>query len=376
MSRRILVVIIGVAVVCATLVAWNYLKPLTMMFFGAGFQRPPVTIAVVEAKPGSWTPGIEAVGTAEAVRGVDIAVEVAGVVKSINFKSNDLATQGQLLVQIDDAVERADMIAAQANIKLHEAEVERAQALRQRGATSIAAYEDAQAQLDVAKSTLARLEAVTNQKSIEAPFDGVLGIARIDMGEYVAVGKIVVTLQDLSKMRVDFTVPEQSAGLLKMAQATRFGLNANDLGFSGRIVGIDPKVDPQTRLVAVEAELDNPDDKIVPGQFLRIRVELPEEQNVIALPLTAVVPSLYGDFVYLVAPGDLPAGADESKRPTVVRQTFVKSGRRSAGRVEIVEGLKPGDVVMSVGQNKVQNGARVAIDAAPAKTAENAGATQ
>jgi membrane fusion protein (multidrug efflux system) len=372
MPRRLLVAIIVVGAFCVALIAWSFLAPLIGALFSPGFQRPPVTISVVEASASKWTPSIDAVGTAEAVRGVDIAVEAAGVVKSINFRSNDRAAEGQLLVQIDDSIERAEMIAAQANIRLSESQVERAAALRKRGATSQAAFEEARAQLDVAKSTLARLQAVTEQKAVEAPFAGVLGIPQVVVGEYVPVGKILVTLQDFDRMRVEFTVPEQSAGLLEIGQTTRFGITANELTFSGRISGIDPKVDPQTRLVAIEAQLDNPQGRIVPGQFLRIRVELPEEENIVALPQTAVVPSLYGDYVYLVAPGE-PQGS-QGEPPTIVRQTFVKTGRRSEDRVEILEGVKAGDVIMAVGQNKVQNGARVAIANAPAKTAAQAGA--
>jgi membrane fusion protein, multidrug efflux system len=366
-SKRVIWIAAGVAVLCVLIAAYPLMK--FMVFGGGNFQRPPITITAIEAAAGNWTPNIEAVGTAQAVRGVDIAVEVAGVVKSINFQPNTSATEKQLLVQIDDAVERADMLAAEANIHLFQSQLDRAATLRQKGNASQAALDDARAQLDIAKSTLARLQAVTDQKSIEAPFAGMLGIARVDVGEYVAPGKTVVTLQDLSGMRVDFTVPEQSAGLLKVGQPTRFGLTGEDLPFSGHIRGIDPKVDPQTRLVAVEAELDNPGGRVVPGQFVRIRVELPEEQNVVALPQTAIVPSLYGDYVYLVVKPDAQAGGGDPNA-TVVRQTFVKANRRNGDRVEITEGVKPGDIVMSVGQNKVQNGARVAVEKPPTKSAD------
>lgn len=374
MSKRILLVIGGIAVVCVLLIAFNLFKPL--IFGGGGWGRPPVTISAIEAKPGTWTPGIEAVGTAEAVRGVDIAVEVPGVVKAINFKPNTRAEAGQILIQIDDSVDRADMLAAQAQIKLSESQVQRSEALRKRGATSEASFEDARAQVDVAKSALARLQAVLDQKAIEAPFSGMLGIPQVDIGQYVVAGKIAVTLQDLDRMRVEFTVPEQVAEFVNVGQVTHFGVNASDLGFSGHVIGVDPKVDPQTRLVTVQADLDNPQDRISPGQFLRVRVELPVENNVMILPQTAVVPSLYGDYVYIVAPDDKAQVSDESQRPKMVKQTFVKTGRRDGGLIEVVEGVKPGDIVMSVGQNKVQNGAHVAIaQDTPHQKSADAGAT-
>lgn len=370
MSKRIILILGGIALVCVLLIGFNLFKPL--LFGGGGWGRPPVNISAIEAKPGTWTPGIEAVGTAEAVRGVDIAVEVPGVVKTINFKPNTRAEAGQVLIQIDDAVDRADMIAAQAQIKLSESQVQRAEALRKRGATSEAAFEDARAQVDVAKSALARLQAVLDQKTIEAPFNGMLGIAQVDIGEYVTAGKVAVTLQDLDRMRVEFTVPEQVAEYVHVGQLTHFGVNASDLGFNGHVIGVDPKVDPQTRLVTVQADLDNPEGRISPGQFLRVRVELPTENDVMVLPQTAVVPSLYGDYVYIVTPDDKAQVSDESQRPKMVKQTFVKTGRRDGDRIEVVDGVKAGDIVMSVGQNKVQNGAHVAVvpEDAPQKSAQ------
>lgn len=360
-----------VGTVCGLLFAYNFGLQGLMAFFMSRMPPPVATISATQVSAGTWVPGIEAVGTAKAVRGVDIAVEAGGVVKAINFKANDRAIAGQVLVEIDDAVERAELISAQANITLYENQLARQTELRRKGVVSQAALDDARAQLDGARSSFARLQAVLEQKAIKAPFDGVLGIPLVDIGQYVVPGDFVVTLQDLSRLHVDFTVPEQLAQRIRVGQTARFGTDSEATAFEGQITGIDPKVDPATRLVAVQAELDNAEGRILPGQFLRVRVELPPESGVIALPQTAVVASLYGDYVYVV---EAPTGeaAEDARRaakrleggqmPSVVRQQYVTVGARDQGLVIIKDGLKPGQKVVTAGQNKLQNDQLVLID--------------
>ena len=371
MNKRVVFVAITIGVLCAGLIAFNFLA--AFLFAGHGFTQPPPTpVETVAVKAGAWAPGIDAVGTARAAQGADIAVEAAGTVKEIRFKPNEHAKAGALLVQIDDAVDRADLTAADANTRLYSAQLARSQALLGKGFVSQAALDTAQAQLGVAKSARQRAKAVIDLKSIEAPFDGTLGIARVDVGQYVTVGTVVVTLQDLDHIKVDFTIPEQAVLAVKAGQPVRFGAEKAKLEFTGRILGIDPKADPSSRLVAVQALVDNPGGQIRPGQFLSVRVDLPAEQNVIALPQTAVMPSLYGDYVFVVGPAEPPQSPDAAKGAAVAapkggptqlaaKQVFIATGRRDGHRVEIVKGLKEGDVVVTSGQNRLQNGAPVSL---------------
>jgi len=362
MSRRAIILLVIVGLICAGLIGFNFARDAITASFMKGQQRPPIAVSAVKVEAVTWTPGIDAVGTAKAGSGADIAVEAGGVVKSIAFSPNQKVYAGQLLVQIDDSVEQADMAAAQAAIKLAQADVDRITPLVSRGASSRAALDDAVAKLETARAQLARSQAVAEQKAIQAPFTGVVGVARVVVGQYLPVGAVVVTLQDVDRILVDFTVPEQSAGLLTNGQPTRIGITTDNLAFTGHIVGFDPKVDPQTRLVYAQAVLDAPIGRILPGQFLRVRVSLPQESNVIAVPETAVVPSLYGDYVFLVVPEAPKEGAEEGTPPRqVARQTFVKVGRRDAHRVEIVDGVKAGDLIVVAGQNRMQNGAAVTI---------------
>jgi membrane fusion protein (multidrug efflux system) len=349
-----------------------------------GMQRPPTAVEVMTVQASPWLPGVDAVGTARAARGTDIAVQIAGVVKEIKFKANDRVKAGQLLVQIDDAVERAELGSAQANVRLYTAQLARSDKLKAKGFVSQANYDDTRAQLEVARATQARAQALINQKGIRAPFDGVVGIARVDAGQYLTVGSVLVTLQDLDRMKVDFTVPEQVAASLTMDQPVRFSDDRGDAKFNGHLIGIDPKIDPGSRLVAVQAEVTNAEGRVRPGSFLRVRVDMPAEGNIIALPQTAIVPSLYGDYVFVVAPPQpKPAGeggkdaavaADAPPPPALAaQQRFVTTGRRDGERVEIVRGLKAGERIVTSGQNRLQDGAAVSLAETPnAKAASGA----
>ncbi len=354
--------------------------------FFAHLPVAPVTISTTKVEPTTWTPVIDAIGTASAIQGVDVATQTAGVVKSIEFKANQHVDKGQLLVQIDDSVERADLDAAEVALERDQSQLARAKQLRATGVNSQATLQDAESALASSQSALAKIQAVLDQKSIKAPFAGILGIPQIDVGQYLQIGTVIGTLQQLDTMRVDFTVPEQQMDQMKLGQKVTFALSEDAFPYSGRIIGIDPKVDPSMRLVSVRAELQNPDDALKPGQFLRVRVELPPVANIVALPQTAVITSLYGDYVYVVesatdpAPAQQSAGqsgsSDSTLRQTlpagsaasaggdnlVAKQVFVKAGRRQGDLVEIASGLSPGQTVVTSGQNKLANNKPVKID--------------
>ncbi len=369
MSKRFLIIGALVIALCGGLVVWNIIRSTMAANYFAHAGRPPATIEAVSVTSGTWQPGIEAVGTARAQMGADLAAQAAGVIRAIDFKSGDEAKQGQLLVQIDDSPEQADMASAQANITVYQRNLDRLTKLRKNGYATQQDWDNTKAQLDVAKSAYQHASALAALKAIKAPFDGTAGIPQVNVGQYVQVGTIILTLQNLDEMKVDFTVPEQSAGELKVGLPVEFGVDESSYPLSGRLIGIDPKVDPKTHLVSVQALLDNADHKVLPGQFIRVRIDLPPEPNVMSLPQTAVITSLYGDYVYVVTKDD---SAKNGMKKAV--QTFVQTGRREQDVVEIKSGLKPGEEVVSVGQNKLQNGAPIIV--APTSQASNAGGGQ
>ena len=357
MIWRLLLAVVLLVVVVGGIVGFNMFRAKMIAGYFAGMQPPPVVVSTVDVEPVTWKPGLEAIGTARAAQGVELAVETAGIIQDVLFQANDHVDAGQHLAQIDDAIERADLAAAQAELDLANTQLTRARELRERGVTAINDLDVAQASASSASSQVVKLTAVMNQKSLEAPFAGTVGIPQVDPGQYVTPGTVYATLQDLSKMRVDFSVPEQQIRLLKIGMPVTAFSEVGDITLNGQVSAIEPRIDPNSRLVTVRAELDNPGERINPGQFMRVRVELPEETGVIALPQTVLSSTLYGDSVFAVrSEGE----GDQAKKK--VEQVFVQSGRRSLGLVEIVSGLKAGDVVVSAGQNRLTGGAGVTVD--------------
>jgi membrane fusion protein (multidrug efflux system) len=402
--KRFIIAFILLVLVCGGIVGFNLFRDNAMQQFFATMKPPAATVSTTIVKPTNWTPGVEAIGTVSAVRGVDLTVETAGIVKDILFDANQKVEANAVLLQLDDAAERADLDATKAQAALDQTALTRALELQKRGVGSESTLDTARATASASASQVNRLQAVLEQKLLTAPFGGTVGIPRIDLGQYLSPGTSVVTLQDLETMRADFSIPEQQLPLLKIGQMVRLGIGDGELPFTGTIRGIDPKIDPTSRLVTVRAEVANPEGKLTPGQFVQVRVELPEENNVLTLPQTALTSSLYGDFVFVVRPakpaatngavpaaakpeekpatdtakpaaeapaakpGEKPAAtpaeptAEEQKPQLVLAQVFVKPGRRNAGLVEILEGIAPGDEVVTAGQNRLSNGMSVAVD--------------
>jgi membrane fusion protein, multidrug efflux system len=360
MKRRIVVSLVFILAVglCAGLIWFNFFRDKMIQNFFATMQQPAQAVSSAKVEAKTWTPGISAIGTARAANGVELAFETAGIVKEIKFKANQNVRQGEVLVQLDDTVERADLLDVQAAVKTAESNFERAKTLSSRGYGTEANFDQASALLAAARSRLARLQATIEQKALKAPFSGVIGIPRIDIGQYLQPGTVIASFQDLSSMKVDFTVPEQAADEIKLGQEVRIGVTPADLPFKGKVTGKDPRVDPKTRLVSVQALIDdNRDGAVLPGQFLHVEAVLPPEPDVITVPQTAVITSLYGDYVYTIEQ------EERAGQPVqVVKQVFVKTGRRRGGSLEILSGITPGQQVVASGQNKLQAGATVKID--------------
>lgn len=371
MIKRFIIVFVLIALVAGGLVGFNVFRDRAIEQFFADMPRPAVTVSTTRVEPVTWSPTIAAIGTASAANGVDLTVEAAGIVQEILFRANERVEQGAVLVRLDDEVQRADLAAAESQAALDEQVLERAEELQSRGVGSRSTLESAQAAASASRSQVTKLQAVLSQKQLRAPFSGTIGIPRIDLGQYVTPGVTVATLQDLDRMHADFTLPEQQFELIRIGQAVRLGLNDSDMPFTGSIVGIDPKIDPATRLVSVRAEIKNAQGRLNPGQFVQVRAELPAEDNIIAIPQTALVTSLYGDYVYVLREAE---SQNEGAEEFTVDQVFVTPGRRAEGSVEIVSGIAPGDLIVNAGQNRLSNGARVTIDNTVQPVQANGGA--
>lgn len=355
MFKRLAIAIVLLGLVVGGIVWFKFFRDQMIAQFLGGMTPPPVAVNAETVEAVTWQPGIDAIGTAVSAQGVDLAIESGGVVREILFKGNDSITLGQHLVQIDDDSERAALAAASARLTVAQAEAKRAKTLSDRGVGAATTVESADAQAESARAEVAQMQTSLDQKQLTAPFAGVIGIPQIEVGQYVAPGTVYATLQDLTQMRVDFALPEQRIGDLQLNGAVTATSEVGDFSAQGKIIAIEPKVDPNSRLVTVRAEVENTAGKLYPGQFLRVRISLPTEEGVIAVPQTAVSSSLYGDSIYVIRKGE---AADELK----VEQVFVKLGRRSGARIEVIDGIAAGDQIVTSGQNRLTSGAKVQID--------------
>lgn len=381
MIKRLVIAVILLALVAGGLVGFNIMRSKGIAQFFASRPMPTMTVSTVEAKPEPWHPVIEAIGTVNASQGVDLTVETAGVVKEILFKSNQHVAAGDVLLRLDNVVQRADLEAARTALELDRTNLARARELQSRGVATNVSLDSSEAAARASEAQVARATALLEQRQLSAPFQGTIGLSRVDLGQYVAPGMNVTTLQDLDTMRVDFSLPEQELPNLKIGLPLEVRIEGADQSYRGEIAGIDPRVDPDSRMVSLRGTIHGVNGGLTPGQFVRIEVELPTEDGVIALPQTTLVSSLYGDYVYVVLPKPAEPQATGTPAPAepastapaatppagtepqlVLQQVFVQVGRRSGGLVEMLKGIASGDQVVTAGQNRLSNGMPAKID--------------
>jgi membrane fusion protein (multidrug efflux system) len=282
------------------------------------------------------------------------------VVADIPFKSDDDVKAGDLLVQLADADDVAQLNALKASAELARLTYERNRELVKKGNVSQSALDSATASYRSATAQVTQQQALVDKKRIVAPFDGRVGIRLVDVGQYLSAGTKVTTLQALDPIYIDFTVPQQSIRLIAVGQNVGVTTDAfPGVTFGGKITAIDAKVDPETRNVAVRAELANHDRKLLPGMFASINILIGEPQQVLTLPQTAITYNPYGETVFLVKKGE----PDASGKPTLIAaQKFVTVGETRGDQVTILSGVGPGDTVVSSGQLKIKNGTPLAIN--------------
>ncbi|MBU3056520.1 efflux RND transporter periplasmic adaptor subunit [Pseudomonas indica] len=346
--------------------------------------QPPINVGAVTAEEGPWQTRLPAIGTLKAYQGIDLTVEVAGTVRDVLFRSGEKVSLNQPLIQMDSDVEKASLATAEAELGLARVEFERGRNLVGRQAISKSEFDRLAATLEKSNASVAQLKATLAKKRILAPFAGTIGIRQVDVGDYLASGTTIATLQDLSTLYVDFFLPEQNAPQLAIGQRVRVSVAAYPGEvFEGQISAINPKVETTTRNLQVRATLDNPDEKLLPGMFANLDVLLPEEPSRVRVPETAITYTLYGNSVYVIAEKKDEQGnvqKDEKGQPVlVVERRFVETGQRRDGWVVILKGLQAGERVVTDGQLKLDSGAHVAIVdslALPAEPNSQTGAAQ
>ena len=328
--------------------------------------QPAISVSAAVAREQPWQSRLPAIGTLKAYQGVELTAEVLGTVKEVLFQSGEKVTLGQPLLQMDSEVERAILATAEAVRALARVEYQRGQDLIKRQAISKSEFDRLNAELLKAEASVTQLKAELDKKRILAPFAGTIGIRQVDTGDYLSPGTSFATLQDLSRLYVDFFLPEQDYPQLAIGQSVRLSLAAYPGEvFSGEISALNPKVEETTRNVQVRAMLPNPDNKLLPGMFANLEVLLPGEKPQVLVPETAITYTLYGNSVYVIGEQKDDQGAvvkdDKGQPRLVVERRFVETGERRDGQVLVLKGLKAGEQVVTAGQLKLDNGAHVAI---------------
>ncbi len=324
---------------------------------GGGWAMAPAKVAVAAAVQADFPVVLSGIGSLEATRQVLVPAEVDGRVAQILFTPGETVKAGQLLVVLNDAPEQGELARLQAQARNARALLERTRRLVPLQAATREQLDQAQADYEQAAGDIRRVQALIEQKRVKAPFDGMLGVRRVNLGQFARAGDPLVSLTDGSSMYANITLPEQALGALRVGQPVTITVDAHaGREFPGQVTTVEPQVDPGTRTVRVQALLANADGALSAGMYAHGRISLPDRPGVITVPETAVSYSAYGDSVYVVAAPEAGAAAG----PTV-RQAYVKTGERLRGRVVVTEGLDAGDRVVTSGQLRLHNGAAVEI---------------
>ena len=367
-ARRPVVFVLVAMLLAALIGGLSYFqfvaKPAMMKgILAKAFAPKPTSVSVEAARVEAWPPVLTEIGTLRAFQGVTIAPQVAGVVTSIHFESGDNVKEGALLVSIDDSVEQADLANNVAQLKNANLAFDRQKSLVAGGNTPQSSVDAAIAARDSAAAAVDRSRAVIAQKAIRAPFAGRLGLRTVDIGQFVAVGTALTTLQRLDPIFADFTAPEGDLARLAVGQAVSIGVDAYPgQNFEGKITAIDARISAESRNVTVRAQFANPDAKLLPGMFANVSVTTGAPLKVLTLPRTAAIYSLYGDNVFVAKTAPRSAEASGDKPGSVVERRFVRFGPILGERIAVDSGLNEGENVVTAGQIKLQNNSPVVVD--------------
>ena len=359
MVKRMILMLSVMAAIIAGLGFVKFRQVQTAIAEGAAFQPPPEAVTTTVAALDDWPTTQSAIGTTAPVQGVTVSADLPGIVDRILFESGRAVREGDVLVELDARQERAQLAAAEAQRDLAQLNFKRLENLVEDGAISRADYDRAAAEQKQTEARVGEIRATIARKVIHAPFSGVLGIRQVHLGQYLSAGDPVVPLQSLDPIYVNFGVPQQEAGPLKVGRRVR--LRADTLAdalLTGRVTAIDSVVDATTRNVTVQATFANPNGQLRPGMFVQVEATAGNNRSMIALPASAISYAPYGDSVFVVSDMKDPAG----KPYRGVRQQFVKLGGARGDLIAVTSGVKPGEEVVTSGVFKLRNGAAVLVN--------------
>jgi membrane fusion protein, multidrug efflux system len=360
MKRKIFVAVLAVVAIIAVLAGVKVLQIRKMIAFGKSYAPPPETISSAIAHEENWQKTLSAIGSVAAAQGVIVSPEIAGTVGEIDFESGATVKKGDLLLKMDTASEDAQLRAAQSQVALAKLNADRSKTLRADNTVSQSELDTADATLQQAQANADQISAVIGKKNIRAPFDGRLGIRMVNLGEQLQPGKGIVSLQALTPVFVDFSLPQQelsqlATGLKVRATSDSYPSNA----FDGELAAINPDLDATTRSVKIRARFENGEQLLRPGMFARVEIILPEEKPVLAIPATAVLSAPFGDSVFVIITAAQAGITNMAATNLVVQQKFIRTGVAHGDFISVESGLTNGDKVATAGIFKLRNGVGV-----------------
>jgi membrane fusion protein (multidrug efflux system) len=358
MRRRLIIVVVAAGVLLIAIVGFNTWRANFVAKLRLKNAAPPQSVTAATAQFSDWQPEVSAVGSLRAVHGVDITTEVTGLVRALRFKSGDEVQSGQVLVELNADAEIAQQHALEAAADLSSTVYERDKAQYEAQAISKAQLDADAADLKNKRAQAAAQAALVAKKTLRAPFAGRLGISTVNPGQYLNTGDKVVTLQAVDPVYVDFKLPQQQLAKISNGQAVNLTTDTfPGAKFAGKINAIDPRVDAGTRNFQAEATIPNPERRLVPGMFARVAVLAGDVQRYVTLPQTSITYNPYGATVFLAQ--KKPGGTDKD---LIAQQSFVTLGPTRGDQVAVLRGVKEGDLVVTSGQLKLNNGTPLIIN--------------
>ena len=368
---RLILTLIAIVAVVAVVggVWWGKLSKVIAASKAGKFEPPPTAVTTTVIHQARWQPTLHAIGSLEAVQGVTVSADLPGIVKEIRFESGATVRQGDILVRLNTDQEQAQLEANTAQRDLSILALKRARDLREKNANSVSEFDTAEANEHQADANVAAARAAVDRKTIRAPFNGVLGIRRASLGQYLNSGDPVVSLQSMDPIYVNFTLPQQNLRDFGVGAEVEVHTDATgDTVFKGKVNAINSLVDSATRNFQAQATIANPEGKLRPGMFANMEVLLGGERDVLPIPGSAIAYAPYGNSVYVIAhklkiPAD-PNVPDSKEKTleTAVRQQFIKTNQTKGDLVAVTSGLKEGDEIVSSGTFKLQNNGAVKIN--------------
>lgn len=354
MKKRAVFLVILIVVLFGGTFSWYFFRAYLGYVYGKQYRPPPAAVATQTAVQQNWTPMFSAIGSIEAINSINVTSQVSGQIEAINFQSGQMVKKGDSLIQLDDDIEQQNLRDAKANLELRKITKERNESLFKTRAVSLQLVDESRADYIRAHALVERTLLNIKYKNIVAPFDGKIGIVDVHVGEYINPGAALVSLQSLDPIYIDFNLPGSDLPNLYVNQPVKAILQAYPgQTFSGKISAIDSKVSRDTRNIKIRATFANPDQKLYPGLFADVVIELNQAQSVIVIPQSAIAYSLYGNTVYVVIKKD---------NQLIAVPKIVTLGERRGDSVAVTKGINAGDQVVVSGTIKLRENTPVVIN--------------